>query len=377
MAWFFSALKSLPRPSRRPPKRSRPFAIEDLEGRRLLSQAIDLPVTLSDYPSQVASGPGGNLWLGEDPGWFAANPLSHEIDRISPSGKLTSFPVPGNAFAFMLTAGSDGNVWFAGLNYASTSNESLNVFVGELTPVGAVTEFAVPDPSGGFTLPVGIVSGSGDDAWFGWNGQNASGQNQNYVDLVTNAGAITVFPLPSVGPQTVLNSLTVGADGNLRFTELSGNNSVLGRLSPAGAVTEFPINHAAYAKVGNGPHGTLIVTAANAKGQNVVDRVSTAGTITPYKLPAAIASAFYTYLGSADGSLWFSTLNGYAIGRINPKGVATAYSLTESIPRGTVANPIPKWTALSQNGDVDVLEIGVWLKSMVYRLAPSTLPRVR
>jgi hypothetical protein len=69
-----------------------------------------------------------------------------------------------------------------------------------------------------------------------------------------------------------------------------------------------------------------------------------------------------------DGSLWFSTWKGYAIGRINPKGVATAYNLTDSIPFGTVDNPNPKSTALSQNGDVDVLEtlsIGFPLKSMV------------
>jgi beta-lactamase regulating signal transducer with metallopeptidase domain/ankyrin repeat protein len=48
-----------------------------------LSQAIDLPVTLPDYPTQVVSGPRGNLWLGEIPDLGFVGSI--EIDRISPS----------------------------------------------------------------------------------------------------------------------------------------------------------------------------------------------------------------------------------------------------------------------------------------------------
>ena len=71
----------------------------------------------------------------------------------------------------------------------------------------------------------------------------------------------------------------------------------------------------------NGPNGSLIVTGHNAKGQNEVFRVSTAGAVTRYKIPAAISNAFETYLGPADGSLWFTDAVSapFKIGRITAR----------------------------------------------------------
>ena len=53
MGWFFCSWRSLrrrSRGSRRAPKRNRSLIVEDLEGRRLLSNAIQSLVTLPTVP---------------------------------------------------------------------------------------------------------------------------------------------------------------------------------------------------------------------------------------------------------------------------------------------------------------------------------------
>ena len=151
MGWFLSSLTSLRRPSResrRAPKRNRSWILEDLEGRRLLSQAIQSIVTLpSCRHVQLDLGPDGDLWVGVN-----TSPNTAVIDRIGLDGSVTSFPVPGNApdggFSIVsLTTGSDGNVWFDA-NFAPTFTDN-QVVIGNMTPAGVVTEFPpIPVPAG-------------------------------------------------------------------------------------------------------------------------------------------------------------------------------------------------------------------------------------
>ena len=56
--------------------------------------------------------------------------------------------------------------------------------------------------------------------------------------VATAAGAaITEFPLPNAG--SLPNGIAAGPDGNVWFTEYSGNR--IGRITPAGVITEFPV----------------------------------------------------------------------------------------------------------------------------------------
>ena len=90
-----------------------------------------------------------------------------------------------------------------------------------------IIEFPIPTAA---SAPRGITAGPDGNLWF----TEASGNN---IGRITAAGAITEFPIPTVGsgPQ----SITAGPDGNLWFTEFSGNK--IGQITPAGAITEFPI----------------------------------------------------------------------------------------------------------------------------------------
>ncbi len=396
MGWLLSSSKShrrSARKSRRAPKRNRTLTIEDLEGRRLLSQSqviqsvVNLPPI---FGSNILSGPDGDLWLGASSG---------AIDRIGLDGAITSFPVPENAPASeftinYLTNGPDGNVWFEASG-ANPGTQALEILIGNMTPSGHVTEFPpIPVHNNDVYSSVSLVSGPSGDLWFGYtdlgyNFSTLSAQpDESFVLRVTTAGAVTVFPLPSFGSKsTTLESLAAGADGNLWFTENAGPRTIFARMSPTGVVTRFPIDNLDWGSLANGPNGTLIVNGQNAKGQNEVFRVTTAGDITRYKIPAAISSAFSAYMGTADGSLWFGNNNAGAIkiGRITASGVATSDKL--SIAGG---QHLQYWMFIGRDGFsmaagrdgnlyllVDVFGKHVNPTTQVYRLSPSALSPVR
>ena len=295
MDWYVSLLKSPGRPSRhsrRAPQRKLSLTLEDLEGRRLLTNANAIqsfvPVQAGSATSNLISAADGDLWIAvADNNPTPATDLpSASIERIGLDGSVTSFPVPlpGNAFNGIfitsLTAGPDGNVWFGAELHVAGTNIENQVAFGYVTPAGVFTEFPpIPLPAGQTALPGSIVNGPGGELWFGYSVGGSKFQDQNFIGRVTTAGAITLFPISSPGSPLSLYSLTSGSDGNLWFTESAGvhDASVVGQMSPSGVVTQIPIGKLAIANVANGPNGSLILTGENAKGQNEVFAVSTAG----------------------------------------------------------------------------------------------------
>ncbi len=77
-----------------------------------------------------------------------------------------------------------------------------------------------------------------------------------------------------------VDSLAAGADGNLWFTAGLGKSFVFGRMSPSGAVTQFPMRGLFTGSVDNGSSASLVVSAlGNNLSQNEVLKVSMAGAI--------------------------------------------------------------------------------------------------
>jgi len=74
---------------------------------------------------------------------------------------------------------------------------------------------------------------------------------------MTPAGAVTEFPLPA---DNQLYAITTGPDGNLWFTD-TGTKSV-GRITPAGEVTEFVVGDSTVQLGGitAGPDGNIWFT---------------------------------------------------------------------------------------------------------------------
>jgi virginiamycin B lyase len=59
----------------------------------------------------------------------------------------------------------------------------------------------------------------------------------NKIGRITPAGTVTEFAISTSG--SFPYGMTAGPDGNLWFTESGGNQ--IGHITPAGVVTEFPI----------------------------------------------------------------------------------------------------------------------------------------
>src|SRR6266567_2497852 len=90
------------------------------------------------------------------------------------------------------------------------------------------TEFRVP--SGGEPNPPRITAGPDGNLWF--TVQSFVGP---YIGRITPEGAITEFPIPT--PSSGPSGIASAPDGALWFAERFGNK--IGRITTSGAITEF------------------------------------------------------------------------------------------------------------------------------------------
>lgn len=286
------------------------------------------------YSHALVAGPDGNMWFLE----------GGNLGRLTSSGRVTEFPIPafdGFSPAPNAIVAAGGDLWFTA--NTSAGHSITPSFIGRATTAGTITEFATPtaasDPeaiaqvggdlwfaeAGGigrvtmatpvriteFPVPGGIgsgpvVPGPGGAVWFS-TGDNA-------VATISLAGVVRRFPNPDF---TYVHALVAGSDGNMWFLDTN-----LGRVTPNGQFTEFPIP----AFHGRGPSGNAIVaaggdlwfTANTTSGRLLSDsfigRVTTAGVITEFATPTPISDP--EAIAQVGGDLWFGEANTSNIGRL-------------------------------------------------------------
>ncbi len=192
---------------------------------------------------------------------------------------------------------------------------------------GDITEFPLPTSPGPTDQnPVDITSGPDGNLWF----TEFSG---NRIGGITPAGVITRFPLPN--PTSAPYEITIGPDGNMWFTEFTGNR--IGRITPGGTITEFPLPNPNSVPLGitSGSDGNLWFTEDNG---NRIGRISPAGTITEFELPNPFSWPRGIVAGPG-GNMWFAEFAG-RIGRISPAGAITEFPLPPSTTTfGITAGP--------------------------------------
>src|SRR5262245_20941450 len=168
------------------------------------------PPSIYHGVDQVIAGPGGLVW-------YLA--LSRQtIGNITSDGVATEYPAPLNTTPFFITAGSDGNIWYA--------DPQANA-VGCMTPTGEFSKsFSLA--ASGFMVSE-IASGPDGNLWLTTNGPN--------IVRMTTAGDVTEFPMttPDAGPHGFIS----GPDGNVWFCE---SLPQIGQITPQGVITEFPLS---------------------------------------------------------------------------------------------------------------------------------------
>lgn len=168
-----------------------------------------------------------------------------------------------------------------------------------------------------FPLPAGvnaesIAAGPEGDMWFTEVPNKAIGR-------ITPGGAMTEFP----GLKSEAYEIALGLEGDMWFTEPGART--IGRITPGGEIKEFseglnehPVD------IARGPEGYMWFTTSHTVG-----RITPAGQITEFKKgifgnPGSIAVG-------ADGNLWF-TVEGAepAIDRVTPAGEVTEFPIADT-----------------------------------------------
>lgn len=333
--------------------------------KRSRSPAVDhFPTPTPDSsPIDIVTGPDGNLWFTE----FAGN-----IGRITPSGKVTEFRVPGAPHLFGITAGPDGNLWFI----ANCCGDP-NGMIGRITPGGRVRLFGVRR---GTSPSVGITTGPDGRLWYTATNvpcddpaRPCAERIRGTIQRMRPSGRITgVFRIPT--PYSDPSRIVTGPDGNLWFTEQGavGANGCcepthpapgkIGRITPRGHITEFttPTPFSNPAGITVGPDGNLWFTEysyrtreGTQQGGNKIGRITTRGVIKEFPLPTPFARADGITFGP-DRGVYFTqspSNNAFgALGRIQTGGRAGRGArprLPESGRRGCRRRPRERGRDLS------------------------------
>jgi virginiamycin B lyase len=371
--------RSITRPFRRPRPRTarRPWLeTEQLEGRQLLSITIDkIPLPPGVVAtSGLTSDWSGNLWFTEDK--TVGNVPKEAIARITSDGVITEFPLPdGHASTRQvgLTLGPDGNLWFP-----------EDTRIGQITPDGVITEFAVPAPSSGATITAltQLTVGSDNNLWFVESRLNGASPETS-VDRITTDGVVTQFPaaldsgastsltlasdgnLYSTGsrfvritPDGVVSrislpgdsassngtdqalSVTVDGDGNLWVPYSTPDRGVgLAEVTPDGTVKDTGIT--SVQNLTFGPDGELWFSRSVDPGKTEFGHIATNGTVTTLATTISGTATEAATLGF-DGNLWFTEqatgTQGPAFVRVGTDGTVTEFPIAQDAGKTSVPN---------------------------------------
>jgi virginiamycin B lyase len=280
------------------------------------------PITGNGIVTDVTAGPDGNLWFLTN-GGESLDPDG--LAKMTPAGTFTPYPLADPGLLVDIAPGLDGNLWYLRAREPFTADPDK---VGRLTPQGVTTEYPL---SGGKKVG-GITAGPDGATWF-------TEYNAATVGRITSAGAITEFPI-------ITNpiGITLGPDGQLWLAGCaasSGNSGVCGRFSTGGQLMSFPVPNP---EGGVCPRRIVAATDGNLwfqyQGRNVVGRVTPAGVYAEFPLPSA--EEVWDIAAGIDGNLWV-TYDDFTFGfvaRVTPQGAVTEFPLPLfSTPRGITSGP--------------------------------------
>jgi streptogramin lyase len=311
---------------------------------------------VSDEPFAITAGPDGNLWFTEPLTKNHRVSTSHRIGKITTSGKVMYYSAGISGTPGDIAAGRDGNLWF--IDPLSETNNAQDV--AKITPSGGVTEFPMAAADGSGIFVHSLIAGPDGNMWFTGiqkqctrtgtpseppppppppSGPTAvtaivteyCGQFRR-IGKITPAGVVTDY----TGPEVFPGDITTGPHGNLWFIQGSpAEQEGIGKITPSGAVTEYSLGGRGRAiDITAGPDGNLWFTQNEA---NRIGKITTTGAITYY----SVGKSHYELAAIAvgpDGNLWFSGASmRHRIGRITTSGEVTYYTAGISGTPGAIA----------------------------------------
>jgi streptogramin lyase len=267
------------------------------------------PIEIFSKPITAASPDSGILRITTSGGalWFSEEQLkTSPIVKMTPAGLATAFPLPtANAGVEAVTNGPDGNVWFTEFNTAK---------IGKITPAGKITEYTTPfNP----LQSADIKAGADGKLWFA--------TDHHGIGHATIGGKIDFFPIKD--DETQPTTLTPGPNKTMWFVEWKGNH--VGFITTTGKVTEYPAGFGGFSNsfgIAYGKDGRIWFADPQ---HHRIGAIRTNGTgLTFYRL--GMTSTPDSIIAGPDGNLYFGeygTSTAGRIGRITTAGKITEFNL--------------------------------------------------
>jgi streptogramin lyase len=196
-----------------------------------------------------------------------------------------------------------------------------------------ITEFSQGLPAG--ASPDALVDGGDGNVWF----VDTSG-----IGRITPDGQITEFPV-TLAPGGDLHQVVPGASG-IEWFDIVGSEHAIGEVTSAGQVTTFAsgthgLNVGAVpTEMTSGPGGTVWFTDASSTTP-AIGRIAADGTITEFPYTGHPNFTFESITEGVGDNIWFTDRGDHPdVGEVTPAGVITTYDLTPGrMPDGLTSGP--------------------------------------
>jgi streptogramin lyase len=315
-------------------------------------------------PTQVVSGPDGNLWFTEESfqnQFYGVN----EIGKMTPNGTVTQYT--GGSAPAQIAAGTHSTLWFTDWGAGSIDSITVN---------GTITTYPLPSSAG---APTGITTDPEGDVWF-LLAKHLVGELP--VDAYGDVGPLREFPFPNNildmldaygNPDFMTPGIVYGPDGNLWFPVLINGfqSGGLASMTPNGAFTIYPtpspVGDVTVGPNGNLWAGPLVVTNETPQVYDLYE-MTTTGTVTTFPLPQQGGTFLPGITTAPDGNVWVINRNDSKIVRVTPLGTVTAFPLPASVSLSSSIGVGP-------DGDLwfgDSVPNGNSLTGGIGRITPST-----
>lgn len=190
------------------------------------------------FPQSLVVGPDGNLWFG-----IAGSKTSGPaIAKITPQGEITRVAeLTSKTDPEELTLGPGGRIWWV-------SNSGSRPGLGYVQPGGVILQIHLP------TWPGDIVAGPDGTMWFTYGEGSAAAIAK--IDSPEDPGDTTItYYRDGLREESSPDEIVLGPDGNLWFSDPWVD--AIGKVTPAGSITEFDANNFFRSSLVPGPDGNI------------------------------------------------------------------------------------------------------------------------
>jgi len=287
---------------------------------------------LAATPSDLSLAPGDSVRVQIDLASFGGftSPVTLSIAALPP-GVTAALDPPtlsgGGSSSLLITTAKTAATGLVPLTLRGSGGGQTHT-----VPIGVRLLFPRPtiasSTSTGKVFALALAAGPDGAVWFTAL-PLAPGTVGDQVGRITPAGVVTEFPIPNCPQQCFPAGIAGGADGGVWITDVV--QSRIDRFSTGGAVTTFALTaNSGPIPITAGPDGAMWFLDYSTTLHPGVGRITASGSLTSFPLPADdVPPPFFgvepSITSGPDGAIWYTETGSNRIGRITTAGRVTEF----------------------------------------------------